>query len=129
MDDTLRTDLVELLNEVSNDNLRNRLELLLYGTKFGYTKMRNYHERCLKFRYACPWWFGFDWVVSELVDNVLNVEEKVHQQNKTAKKHIFGEMHWMMNGIDEARDIIVEATKVGTQMDYCIPITQSRLSS
>jgi len=56
--------------------------------------------------------------ISDLLNNAYNVEQNVHRQNKIMNLHISGEMHWMMNGIVEARDIIVEATNVGTQMVY-----------
>ena len=112
LDDDIRSALEDLFDTTSNVCLK----LLMFGTKFGYTAQSNYRSR--KYRYASPWWGGFDMAISDLLNNAYNVEQNVHRQNKIMNLHISGEMHWMMNGIVEARDIIVEATNVGTQMDY-----------
>ena len=118
LDDDIRSALEDLFDTTSNVYLIHRLKLLMFGTKFGYTAQSNYKVRSRYFRYASPWWGGFDMAISDLLNNAYNVEQNVHRQNKIMNLHISGEMHWMMNGIVEARDIIVEATNVGTQMVY-----------
>jgi hypothetical protein len=119
VEDTLRTALEELMvNNKDNKNLRQFVRLFLQGTKIGYTAQRNYKKRSRTYRYASAWPGGFDVAISERINNVYNVEQKVHQQCRMKNVDIMGEMHYMVDGIEEAKKRIDRETKVESQLEF-----------